>query len=49
MRAAGWITMTMMALAAPQALAAETGSQASLDGLADTLGYQYAMVDNGPE
>ena len=48
MRAAGWITMAMMALAAPQALAAETGSQASLDRLADTLGYRLTMVDNGP-
>ena len=38
MRAAGWIMMAMMALAPPQALAAETGSQASLDRLADTLG-----------
>src|SRR3546814_18638315 len=41
--------MAMAALAAPQVLAAETGSQASLDRLADTLGYQYTMVDNGPE
>ena len=49
MRAAGWITIAMMALAAPQALAAETGSQASLDRLADTLGYRLTMVDNGPE
>ncbi len=48
MRAAGWITMAMAALAAPQALAAETGSQASLDRLADTLGYRLTMVDNGP-
>src|SRR3546814_12585680 len=49
MRAVGWMAMAMAALAAPQVLAAETGSQASLDRLADTLGYQYAMVDNGPE
>src|SRR3546814_1046944 len=41
--------MAMAALAAPQVLAAETGSQASLDRLADTLGYRYTMVDNGPE
>src|SRR3546814_9234936 len=49
MRAVGWMAMAIAALAAPQVLAAETGSQASLDRLADTLGYQYAMVDNGPE
>ncbi|WP_294028740.1 family 20 glycosylhydrolase [Sphingopyxis sp.] len=48
MRAAGWITMAMAALAAPQAPAAETGPQASLDRLADTLGYRLTMVDNGP-
>src|SRR3546814_8703817 len=48
MRAAGWITMAMAVLAAPQALAAEAGSQASLDRLADTLGYRLTMVDNGP-
>jgi hexosaminidase len=41
--------MAMMALAAPPALAAEAGSQASLDRLADTLGYRLTMVDNGPE
>ncbi|WP_235587972.1 family 20 glycosylhydrolase [Sphingopyxis sp. H115] len=40
--------MAMATLAAPQALAAETGSQASLDRLADTLGYRLTMVDNGP-
>jgi len=49
MRAVGWTAMAMAALAAPQVLAAETGSQASLDRLADTLGYRYTMVDNGPE
>ncbi|MBJ7498881.1 MAG: carbohydate-binding domain-containing protein [Sphingopyxis sp.] len=38
----------MAALAAPQAPAAETGPQASLDRLADTLGYRLTMVDNGP-
>ncbi len=48
MRAAGWMTMAMAALAAPQALAAEAPSQASLDRLADTLGYRLTMVDNGP-
>jgi hexosaminidase len=35
-------------LAAPQALAADTSSQTSLDRLADTLGYRYQVVDNGP-
>jgi hexosaminidase len=48
MRAAGWITMAMAALAAPQALAAEAPSQASLDRFADTLGYRLTMVDNRP-
>src|SRR3546814_9054226 len=49
MRAVGWTATAIAALAAPQVLAAETGSQASLDRLDDTLGYQYAMVDTGPE
>lgn len=49
MRAAEWITIATMALAAPQATAAETPSQAALDRLADTLGYRLTMVDNGPE
>lgn len=48
MRAAGWMTMAMAALAAPQALAADAPSQMSLDRLADTLGYRLTMVDNGP-
>jgi hexosaminidase len=48
MRAAGWMTMAMAALAAPQALAADAPSQASLDRLANTLGYRLTMVDNGP-
>ncbi|HEY0594286.1 carbohydate-binding domain-containing protein, partial [Sphingopyxis sp.] len=48
MQAAGWITMAMVALAAPQALAAEAPSQASLDRFADTLGYRLTMVDNRP-
>src|SRR5690606_32581116 len=48
-RAAEWITIATMALAAPQATAAETPSQAALDRLADTLGYRLTMVDNGPE
>ncbi len=48
MRAAGWITMAMAALAAPQATVAQAPSQASLDRLADTLGYRLTMVDNGP-
>lgn len=48
MRAVGWTAMAMTALAAPQALAAEAPSQAALDRLADTLGYQLAMVDNRP-
>lgn len=48
MRAAGWMTMAMAALAAPQALAADAPSQASFDRLADTLGYRLTMVDNGP-
>ncbi len=48
MRVAGWTAMAMAALAAPQALAAEAPSQASLDRLADTLGYQLTMVDNRP-
>ncbi len=48
MRAVGWTAMAMAALAAPQALAAEKPSQASLDRLADTLGYRLTMVDNRP-
>jgi hypothetical protein len=40
--------MAIAALAAPQAIAAETASQPSLDRLADTLGYQLTMVDNPP-
>ncbi len=48
MRAAGWMAMAMAALAAPQVLAADAPSQASLDRLADTLGYRLTMVDNGP-
>ena len=48
MRAAGWVTMAMAALAAPSALAAEAPSQGALDRLADTLGYRLTMVDNGP-
>ncbi|WP_431561549.1 family 20 glycosylhydrolase [Sphingopyxis sp.] len=38
----------MVALAAPQALAAEAPSQAALDRFADTLGYRLTMVDNRP-
>ena len=48
MRAVGWTAMAMAALSAPQAQSAETLSQASLDRLADTLGYQLTMVDNRP-
>lgn len=48
MRVAGWTAMAMAALAAPQALAAEAPSQASLDRLADTLGYRLTMADNRP-
>lgn len=48
MRAAGWITMAMAALVAPQTVVAQVPSQASLDRLADTLGYRLTMVDNGP-
>lgn len=48
MRGVGWTAMAMAALAAPQALAAEAPSQASLDRFADTLGYRLTMVDNRP-
>ncbi|MDO9370297.1 MAG: family 20 glycosylhydrolase [Sphingopyxis sp.] len=48
MRAVGWVTIAMAALAAPQAQAADAGPQASLDRLADTLGYRLTMVDNRP-
>ncbi|WP_447756071.1 family 20 glycosylhydrolase [Sphingopyxis fribergensis] len=48
MRAVGWTAMAMAALAAPQALAAEAPSQASLDRFAETLGYKLTMVDNRP-
>ncbi|MBO9696804.1 MAG: carbohydate-binding domain-containing protein [Sphingopyxis sp.] len=37
-----------MALAAPQVAAAQAPSQAALDRLAETLGYRFTMVDNGP-
>ena len=49
MRAAGWTAMAIAGLAAPQVLAAEAPSQASLNRFADKLGYQLTMVDNGPE
>ncbi len=48
MRAVGWTAMAIAALVAPQVLAAEAPSQASLDRFADTLGYRLTMVDNGP-
>jgi hexosaminidase len=48
MRATGWTAMAIAALAAPQAMAAESASQPSFDRLADTLGYQLTMVDNRP-
>ena len=48
MRTAGWTAIAMATLAAPQALAAEAPAQASLDRLADTLGYRLTMVDNRP-
>ena len=48
MRTAGWTALAMATLAAPQALAAEAPAQASLDRLADTLGYRLTMVDKRP-
>jgi len=48
MRGLGAMAVAIAALAAPQALAADASSQASLDRLADTLGYRYQVVDNGP-
>jgi len=48
MRAFGSMAIAIVALSAPQALAADTSPQASLDRLADTLGYRYQVVDNGP-
>ncbi len=48
MRAFGATAAAIMALAAPHALAADASPQASLDRLADTLGYRYQVVDNGP-
>lgn len=48
MRVAGWTAMAMAALVASPALAAEASSQASLDRLADTLGYRLTMIDNRP-
>lgn len=48
MRALGAMGIAIAALAAPQALAADASPQASLDRLADTLGYRYQIVDNGP-
>jgi len=48
MRATGWTAMAIAALAAPQAMAAESASQPAFDRLADTLGYQLTMVDNRP-
>lgn len=48
MQATGLIGMAIAALAAPQALAAGTSSQAALDRFADTLGYRVEVVDNRP-
>ena len=48
MRVAGLIGVAIAALATPQALAAGASSQASLDRLADTLGYRLQVVDNRP-
>ena len=48
MRAFGAMGMAIAALAAPQVLAMDTSPQASLDRLADTLGYRYQVVDNSP-
>jgi hexosaminidase len=46
MRATRLIGIALAALAAPQALAADTSSQAALDRFADTLGYRLQVVDN---
>lgn len=48
MRAFGSMAIAMVTLSAPQSLAADTSPQASIDRLADTLGYRYQVVDNGP-
>lgn len=48
MRTLGSMAIVIGALAVPQAPAAGTSPQASLDRLADTLGYYYQVVDNGP-
>lgn len=48
MRATRLIGIALAALAAPQALAADTSSQAALDRFADTLGYRLQVVDNRP-
>ena len=48
MRVAALTGIAMVALAASAAQAAEAPSQAALDRLADTLDYQYRVVDNGP-
>ncbi|AJA09457.1 glycosyl hydrolase 20, domain 2 family protein [Sphingopyxis fribergensis] len=48
MRALRAMGTSIAALAAPLASAADTSPQASLDRFADTLGYRYQVVDNGP-
>lgn len=48
MRAFGATAAAMVALAASHALAADASPQTSLDRFADTLGYRYQVVDNGP-
>lgn len=48
MRAAKLMGIAIAALAAPQVLAADASSQASLDRLADTLGYRLQVLDNRP-
>ncbi|MEQ8309427.1 MAG: family 20 glycosylhydrolase [Sphingopyxis sp.] len=48
MRVAGWTAAMAALLAAPAASATETRGQASLDRLADSLGYSYRVVDNRP-
>ncbi len=48
MRAFEATAAAIVALAAPHALAADVSPQASLDRFAETLGYRYQVVDNGP-
>ena len=48
MRGLGWAAMAALVVAAP-ASAGEAPSQAALDRLADSLGYRFEVVDNGPQ